>query len=95
MNSNDMTCAAVNATQYLLLASQANATLQTVQLILSIVSTIIIVGFKIIDWWKKSKKDGKIDKEEIKEGIKIVAEGIKEVQNNIESIKDVEEGDKK
>lgn len=66
-----------------------------VQQWLTIVSTIItIVGgiitlivIPLIAWYKKAKEDGKIDKDEIKEGIDIV-------QNGIDELKDKKEKDK-
>ena len=62
--------------------------LKIVSLILSIITSIVILVAKIIQWWKKASKDGKIDKDEINEGIDIIVGGGKEI---IDNIKDKEE----
>lgn len=62
--------------------------LKIISLILSIITSIVILVAKIIQWWKKATKDGKIDKDEINEGIDIIVGGGKEL---IDNIKDKEE----
>ena len=62
--------------------------LKITSLILSIITSIVILVAKIIQWWKKASKDGKIDKDEIKEGIDIIVSGGNEI---IDNIKDKEE----
>lgn len=54
---------------------------QWISLIITIVSALFGLIFKIVTWYKKSKEDGKITKEEIEEGIKIVSEGTKEIKD--------------
>ena len=52
-------------------ASQPNAGLEKLSLILTIVGTcltIVMTLIALINWWKNAKKDGKIDKEEKEEG---------------------------
>ena len=45
-------------------------------------NTFIILGLRA--WWKEAKKDGKIDKEEMEEGAKIIEDGIKGIQTIIQ-----------
>lgn len=57
--------------------------------VLTIVSTIItIIGgiitlivIPLLAWYKKSKQDGKITKEEIDEGVKIIKDGVDELKD--------------
>ena len=56
-----------NGGQYVLTAVQTNEILQIVELVLSILTTLFILGINIYTWWKKASADGKIDKEELEE----------------------------
>ena len=63
-------------------ATQTNEVLQTISLVITIIgATITYILVPIIAWWTKAKKDGKITKEEIKEGIEIIDTGIKKVKD--------------
>ena len=55
---------------------QTNELLQKISLVLTILGSIITIVMALTNWWKSAKKDGKIDKEEIKEGGKIVKDNI-------------------
>jgi len=70
-----------NGTQYILTIAQTNEVFQLVELILSILTTLFILCINIYAWYKKSKKDGKIDEEEIEELKNIVDDGVKELQD--------------
>ena len=73
-------------------ALQPNEVLQTISLIITIVGAIIsMIIIPLLTWWKNAKKDGKIDKEEIKEGIDTLQEGIEGVK---ETLEDKKKGDK-
>ena len=73
-------------------ALQPNEVLQTISLIITIVGAIIsMIIIPLLTWWKNAKKDGKIDKEEIKEGIDTLQEGIEGVK---ETLDDKKKGDK-
>ena len=80
-----------NGTQYVLTMAQTNEVFQLVELILSIATTLFILGINIYSWWKKAKKDGKITEEEVKEGVEIITNGVKEIQDHLNNKK---EGDK-
>lgn len=69
-------------------AMQTNELLQTISLILTIIGTLITIAMALISWWNKAKKDGKITKEEIKDGIDIIKEGAKTIEDKL---KDKEE----
>ena len=76
-----------NGIMYILTATQTKEVFEIVSLILSIVISILIIVSKIIDWYKRAKADGKIDEDEIKEGIDIVVDGTKEIKDHIEGDK--------
>lgn len=63
-------------------ATQTNEILQTISLIVTIIGAIIsMIIVPIISWYQKAKKDGKITKEEIHEGIDIIADGVDKLKN--------------
>ena len=70
-----------NSSQYVLTAIQTNEVLQIVELVISILTTLFILGLNILTWWKKAKKDGKIDEEEIEELKNIVEDGKEKIDN--------------
>ena len=73
-------------------ATQTNETLQTISLIITIVGGIItLIVIPILTWYKNAKKDGKIDKEEISDGLETLQEGIKGVKDIVDKSK---KGDK-
>lgn len=63
---------------------QTNEVLQTISLIITIIGglmTFIIVP--LLNWYKHAKKDGKINKEELQDGINIIVDGSKKVEEEI------------
>ena len=74
---------ALNAMQYMAVALQDNPILQGVQLGLSILTSIILVAYRIWKWRNEAKKDGKITKDEIEEGFKIINDGLEEVNDKV------------
>lgn len=76
-----------NGIMYILTATQTKEVFEIVSLILSIVISILIIVSKIVDWYKRAKADGKIDEDEIKEGIDIIVDGTKEIKDHIEGDK--------
>ena len=70
-----------NGAQYILTVAQTNEVFQLVELILSILTTLFILGINIYAWYKKSKKDGKIDEEELEELKNIVDDGVNELKD--------------
>ena len=72
-------------------ALQTNEVLSTIQLIITIVGGLLTIAMALLNWWKNAKKDGKIDKEEIKDAIDIIQEGSKDIK---EALDDKKKGDK-
>lgn len=62
---------------------QTNELLQTISLILTIIGTVITIVMALLNWWNRSKKDGKITSEEIEEGVGIVMGGAERIQNDL------------
>ena len=62
---------------------QTNELLQTISLVLTIIGTVITIVMALLNWWNRSKKDGKIDKEEAKEGLDIVMGGVEQIQDEL------------
>lgn len=50
----------------------------------NILVLIISLVLKMIDWFKKAKEDGKITKDEVKEGVDIVNSGIEDINKQLE-----------
>lgn len=72
-------------------ATQTSEILRIISIIITIIGALITyIGIPLYNWYKNSKQDGKIDKDEIKDGIKIVVDGGKEVKDKIDDIKDKE-----
>ena len=67
---------------------QTNELLQTISLVLTIIGTIITIVMALLSWWNRAKKDGKITKEEIHEGIDIVKDGAKELGEALDKDKE-------
>lgn len=66
-------------------ALQTNDVLQTISLVITILGGIVsLIVLPLLTWWKNAKKDGKIDKEEISEGLDTLQEGIKGVKNIVD-----------
>ena len=74
-------------------ATQTNDILQTISLVITIIGGLItFIIVPLVNWHRKAKEDGKIDKEEIGEAIDIVADGSKKITDEINDKK--EEGKK-
>ena len=77
-------CTAVAGTST---AIQPDVIFQYIQMGLTILATLITIILGIRAWWKDAKKDGKITKDEIEQGISIINDGV-------ENIKDITKGNK-
>lgn len=63
-------------------AIQVDEILKYVSLAITIIGGIIsMIIIPILNWYKKSKEDGKISKEELEEGAKIISDGIDSVKD--------------
>ncbi|MBO7731674.1 MAG: hypothetical protein J6S67_03960 [Methanobrevibacter sp.] len=74
-----------NGLMYLCSWAQVEQVLRIASFVLSIIISILIIVSRILTWWKEAKKDGKITKDEIKEGVTIITEGVEEVKHQIDS----------
>lgn len=74
-------------------AIQTNEIFQIVSLVLAILTSATTLAYTIWKWYKKAMEDGKIDVDEIKEGIEIVENGVNEIKE-IKDKHDEEENDK-
>ena len=73
-------------------ATQTNEVLQTISLIITILGGVLtLIVIPLLTWYKNAKKDGKIDKEEISNGLDTLQEGIKGVKDIVDKNK---KGDK-
>ena len=74
-----------NGLMYLCSWAQVEQVLRIASFVLSILISILILVSRILTWWKEAKKDGKITKDEIKEGANIITEGVKDIKDQIDS----------
>ena len=81
-----------NGMTYILVVLQTNATFQLVELIISIVVSVVLLAYRIWKWWKEAKKDGKITKEEIEDGIGIIVDGVDEIQDKLKEKEEENDG---
>ena len=84
-------CTAVAGTST---AIQPNQVLQYIQLAITIVAGLISIILGLRAWWKDAKKDGKIDEEEIKDGIDIIMGGAKDIKEHLDSANESKKGEK-
>ena len=55
-----------------------------ISLILSILATLISIAFSVWQWWTRASADGKISKDEIKEGVEILHNGTNEIKHTLD-----------
>lgn len=53
------------AVETILAVSQANETLQAVQIVLACITFVVTIAYTIWKWYRNAKKDGKIDENEV------------------------------
>ena len=78
----------INGGQYLVAVAQTNEVFQIIELVASIVVSLVLIAYRLWRWYKEAKKDGKITKEEIEEANDIVSEGAKEIKGKEKHDKD-------
>lgn len=71
-------CTAVAGTST---AIQPDVIFQYVQMGLTILATLITIILGLRAWWKDAKKDGKITKDEIEQGISIINDGVEQIKD--------------
>lgn len=64
------------ALEAVLTLTQTNEVFQLIQICLTILSTLVVLGFTFYKWYKKAKEDGKITKDEVDELVDEIKENI-------------------
>ena len=68
---------------------QTNNVLQTISLVITIIGGLItFIIVPLVNWYKNAKKDGKIDKDELKDGVDIIVEGSEKLKDEIDDKKE-------
>ena len=67
---------------------QTNEVLQTISIVLTIIGTLITIAMALVNWWKNAKKDGKITKDEIQEGVDIIKNGVEVLKDKTKDKED-------
>ena len=88
MNKEKAIQGLTNIFLYALASIQTNEILQWIEFGLAILSTLFLLFYRIRVWRREVMKDGKIDKEELKQGIEILKEGVTELKETIDSKKE-------
>lgn len=71
----------VNALTYIFAVAQTNEIFQIIELIISILTSVVLISFRLWKWYKEAKSDGKITKDEIQEAINIIQHDDKDNKN--------------
>ena len=70
-------------------AMQTNEILETISLVITILGGVItFIVVPILNWYRNAKKDGKIDKDELKDGVGIIIEGSEKLKDEIDNKKE-------
>lgn len=70
-------------------ATQTNEILQTVSLIITIIGGLItFIIVPLVNWYRNAKQDGKIDANEIQEGINIIVDGSEKLKDKTNETKE-------
>ena len=64
-------------------AMQTNELLQNAQIVITCVAFCVSIAFTIYHWYKEATKDGKIDKDEVKDLIDDASKQVEEFKENI------------
>lgn len=80
---HNYTCEVFNALQYALATIQDNPIWQGIQLGLSILTSVVLIAYRLWRWHNEAAKDGKITKEEIEEGAKIIGDGLEDINSKV------------
>ena len=76
-----------NGIMYILTVTQTKEVFELISLILSIAISVLIIVSKLVTWFRKSKADGKITSEEVKDAVDIVSNGVNDIKNKIDKEK--------
>ena len=85
MDKKELVCDSV---AILSTAIQPDRTLQIISMILTILSLTLSLIIKLLNWYRQSKADRKITKEELNEAVEITKDGIEKINETIKEHKD-------
>lgn len=77
-----------NIGTYFLALADGETILRIISLLLSIITSILILWYRLKVWYNEAKKDGKIDEKEIKEAVEIVNDTKEEINDTSRKIKE-------
>ena len=83
MKNNNIFAVIGNSFTYVLTALQTNEIFQIIELVLSIIISLLIIISKIRNWWKEANQDGKVTKEEIQQIGNDIAEDVNDLKDKI------------
>lgn len=96
MKTNELVSGGLNIFTYIFAMMQTNQVFQTIEVILAILTSLVLIAYRIWRWWKEANADGKVTKEELKDGINILIDGSKEIHDKIKKGKeDKKDGESK
>lgn len=65
-------------------AIQSNQVFQTISLIVTILSALVMLAYNLWKWYREASKDGKITEEEIDEGFDTLQKGVEDIKKGID-----------
>ena len=77
-----------NAFGYVLAVIQSNEVFQIISFVLSVMTSLIIIGYKVWAWWREAKKDGKITKDEIQQLGDSISDDVKDLHDKTKGDKE-------
>ena len=80
MKTNEIISFIANGLTYVVALSQTNEVFQIVELVFAILTSVILLLYRLWKWYNEAKKDGKITKDEIKDGINIIVNGVDDIK---------------
>ena len=80
MKTNEIISFIANILTYVVALSQTNEVFQIVELVFAILTSVILLLYRLWKWYNEAKKDGKITKDEIKDGINIIVNGVDDIK---------------
>lgn len=79
-NNLDIAC---DSFAMVMTAMQPDELLRIISLILTSISILMGIVYRVWHWYHEAKKDGKIDSEEIKDLVDIVGNGVEQVKDKL------------
>ena len=80
MKPNEIISYVFNGAVYLIAIAQTNEIFQIVELIFAIITSVLLLLYRLWKWYNEAKKDGKITRDELKEGIDIIVDGVEDIK---------------